>query len=141
MAELNLVEKVIVLEGVDLMSSLSPDQMASIAMIATEVQYPPGRAIFEEKKCVEAVYVVVSGSVELSRGGEPLDTAGPGAMLGGWALLDEDCRSTVGAKTLEDTHLLRVGREEFRDLMADNVDIAVQLLSALAKQFGKLVEQ
>jgi CRP-like cAMP-binding protein len=141
MAELNLVEKVIALEGVELMGSLGPDQMASIAMIATEVQYPPGRVILEEAKPVDALYVVVDGSVELTRGGEPLDTAGPNTVLGVWALLDEHDQTVFAATAREDTRLLRIGREEFYDLLADNSDITAGILSTLAKRFRRLVEQ
>jgi CRP-like cAMP-binding protein len=141
MAELNLVEKVIALEGVELMSSLGPDQMASIAMIATEVEYPPGRAILEEGKPVDALYVVVDGSVELTRGGESLDAAGPNSVLGVWALLDENDQTVLAATAHEDTRLLRIGREEFYDLLADNSDITAGILSTLAKRFRKLVEQ
>ena len=36
MAELNIVEKVIALEGVDLLKNLSPDQLSRIASIAGE---------------------------------------------------------------------------------------------------------
>ena len=45
MAELNIVEKVIALEGVDLLNGLQPDQLARIASIATEVRLAPGPPI------------------------------------------------------------------------------------------------
>ena len=41
MVELNLVEKVIALEGVELFGRLAPDQLSRIAMIASEVRLPP----------------------------------------------------------------------------------------------------
>ena len=41
MAELSLVEKVIALEGVDLLAGLTPEQLANIATIATEAEFPP----------------------------------------------------------------------------------------------------
>ncbi len=39
MSELNLVEKVIALEAVELFKTLTPDQLARIASIATEVSF------------------------------------------------------------------------------------------------------
>jgi hypothetical protein len=41
MAELNIVEKVIALEGVELLQSLTPEQLSRIASIAKEVKYLP----------------------------------------------------------------------------------------------------
>ena len=39
MPELNIVEKVIALEGVELLSNLTPDQLARIGSIAQEVKF------------------------------------------------------------------------------------------------------
>jgi CRP-like cAMP-binding protein len=141
MAELNFLERVIALEGVELLSGLEPEQMASIAMITTELHYPPGRVVQEEGHPVDAIHIVVDGSVELTRGGEPVDTAGANTVLGVWALWDEDERAPFGATAREDTQLLRIGREEFYDLLADNSDITAAILSKLVKRFEKLVGQ
>ncbi len=45
MAALNIIEKVIALEGVDLLKNLSPEQLSHIASIAKEVRYAPGKKI------------------------------------------------------------------------------------------------
>ena len=45
MAELNIIEKVIALEAVDLLKNLSAEQLSRIASIAKEVRYGPGRMI------------------------------------------------------------------------------------------------
>jgi CRP-like cAMP-binding protein len=140
MAELNLVEKVIALEGVELLGTLAPEHVASIAMIATEVQFPPDRVILDAAKPVDALYVILDGSVELSRDGNVLDTAGHNAVLGAWALFDEDDPIPLAARSVEDTHLLRIGRDDFYDLLADNSDITSAVFSTLVKRFRKLVE-
>jgi hypothetical protein len=49
MAELNIVEKVIALEAVDLLKNLSPDQLSRIASIAKEITVPAGSAILEDE--------------------------------------------------------------------------------------------
>jgi CRP-like cAMP-binding protein len=140
MAELNLVEKVIALEGVELLGVLSPDHMASIAMIATEVQVPPGGVILDAAKPVDALYVILDGSVELVRDGSVLDTAGQNAVLGAWALFDEDDPLPLTARATHDTHLLRISRDDFYDLLADNSDITSAIFSTLVKRFRQLVE-
>jgi CRP-like cAMP-binding protein len=139
MAALNIVEKVIALEGVELLKNLTPEQLSRIASIAREVKYPPNKVILDPKTPVDALLVVVDGAVELSRNGDVLHTAGQNEVLGAWALFDDD-PMPVTAKTVEDTHLLRIGRDDFYDLLSDNAEITAAIFSTLVKRFRKLVE-
>jgi signal-transduction protein with cAMP-binding, CBS, and nucleotidyltransferase domain len=141
MTELNLVEKVIALEGVDLLAGLTAEQLAGIASIATEADFPPGRTILDAARPVDALYVIMDGSVELSRGGEALDVAGRNAVLGVWALFDENDPLRLGAKAREDTRLLRIGRDDFYDLLADDSEITAAVFSALAARFRRLASE
>jgi CRP-like cAMP-binding protein len=141
MSELNIVEKVIALEGVELLHNLTPDQLARIGSIAQEVRFPPDRIVLEADKPVDGLYVIVDGSVELARNGEALTTAKQNDVLGAWALFDENDPMPVTARTLEDTRMLRIARDDFYDLLADNSEITSAIFSTLVKRFRKLVEQ
>jgi CRP-like cAMP-binding protein len=141
MPELNLVEKVIALEAVPLFENLGPEQLTEIAGIAHEVQFPPRKPVLEDSKLPDSLYIILDGSVELRRGGEALYTARQNEVLGAWALFDEDDPMPVTAQTLEDTRLLRVGRDDFYDLLADNSEITSAIFSTLVRRFRKLVEQ
>src|SRR5579883_3029780 len=103
MPELNIVEKVIALKGVELFRGLSPEQLARI--------------------------------------GEVLTVARQNDVLGAWALFDENDAMPVTARTLEDTRLLRIGRDDFYDLLSDNSEITSAIFSTLVGRFRKLVEQ
>jgi CRP-like cAMP-binding protein len=140
MAELNIVEKVIAMEGVELFKNLNADQLSRIASIAREVKHPRGKVLLEPSKPMDALLVVVDGSVELARGGEVLHVAKQNDVLGAWALFDDD-PMPVTATTVEDTRLLRIGRDDFYDLLSDNVEITAAVFSTLVKRFRKLVEQ
>lgn len=140
MAELNLVEKVIALEGVELLGSLTPEQLSRVAAIATEVRHRPEKVILEPAQPLDSLYVVLDGAVELSRNEQPLHVARQNEVLGAWALFDDD-PMPVTAKTLEDTHLLRISREDFYDMLGDNVEITAAVFATLVKRFRKLVEQ
>ena len=140
MAELNIVEKVIALEAVELLKNLSPEQLSRIAAIAREVKHPPGKVVLDPKQPLDALYVIVDGAVELSRGADVLHTAGQNEVLGAWALFDDD-PMPFSAKTVEDTRLLRIGRDDFYDLLSDNVEITAAIFSTLVKRFRKLVGQ
>ncbi len=140
MAELNIVEKVIALEGVELMRNLTPEQLARIGTIAREVKYPPGKTVLEPDKPLDALYVIVDGAVELSRGGDVIHTARQNDVLGAWALFDQE-PMPVTARTVEDTRMLRITREDFYDLLADNSEITSAIFATLVQRFRKLVEQ
>jgi CRP-like cAMP-binding protein len=139
MAELNIVEKVIALEAVELLQSLTPEQLSRIAAIAKEVQYLPDKVVLQNEQPMDALYVILDGSVELSRNGQRLHVARQNEVLGAWALFDEEPMPVL-ARTLEDTKLLRIGRDDFYDLLSDNLEIAASIFSTLVKRFRKLIE-
>lgn len=140
MPQLNIVEKVIALEGVELLKSLTPDQLSRIASIAKQVHLMPEKVVLRPDQPLDALYVILDGAVELSRSGVVLHVARQNEVLGAWALFDEEPMPVV-AKTLEDTKLLRIARDDFFDLLSDNLEIAASVFSTLVKRFRKLVEQ
>ncbi len=140
MAELNIVEKVIALEGVDLLSSLQPEQLARIASISSEVRYAPGKVILDPSTPLDALFVVLDGRVSLAREGEEIHVAGQNDVLGAWALFDSE-PLPVTATATEDVRLLRIGRDDFYELLSDNVEITTAVFSTLVKRFRKLVGQ
>ncbi len=141
MPGLNIVEKVIALEGVELMANLTSEQLARIGSIANEVSYLPGRAVLDAGKPLDALFVVVEGAVELSREGEVLATVRPNEVLGAWALFEDNDPMPFTARATEDTRLLRIAREDFYDLLSDNTEITSAIFSTLVRRFRKLVEQ
>ena len=140
MSELNIVEKVLALEAVDLLNKLTPDQLARIASIAKEIRYAPGKVILEPDKPLDALYVVLDGAVEMKRGEEILTVARQNDVIGAWALFDPE-PMPVAATTTEDVRLLRIGRDDFYDLLSDNSEITAAILTALVKRFRQLVQQ
>ncbi len=138
--ELNIIEKVIALEGVDLLKNLNPDQLSRIATIAREVRYPAGKTIVEPEKALDSLFVILDGEVEISQKGNPLTVAKQNDVVGAWALFDSD-PMPVTAKTLGDTKLLRISRDDFYDLLSDNMEITAAIFSMLVKRFRQLVQQ
>lgn len=72
MPELNIIEKVIALEGVELLRNLNPDQLSRIATIAREVRYPAGKVILRPDTNLDSLYVILDGSVEIGQKNGPL---------------------------------------------------------------------
>jgi CRP-like cAMP-binding protein len=139
MAELNVVEKVMALEGVEILKDLTPDQLAKVAAIARELTLPGGRVILDPRRPVDALCVVLDGRVGISRYGEELYAATQNEVLGAWALFDSEPMS-ITATTLEETRLLRIGRDDFYDLLADHREITQMLFKTMVARFRKLAE-
>jgi CRP-like cAMP-binding protein len=140
MAELNIIEKVIALEAVDLLKNLSAEQLSRIASIAKEISYPPGKLILGPDTTIDALLVILEGAVSISREGIELHIAHQHEVLGAWALFDPEPMS-VTAKTIEDTRVLSIGRDDFYDLLSDNTEITASIFAMLVKRFRQLVER
>ena len=134
MPKLNIVEKVIALEGVEVFADLTPDQMARIAVVTREVQFAPGEWIVDGSKGMDALYVLMDGSVELRHGEEPLSRVGPGHVIGMWAIFEDGGLMPVTARALEDTRMLRIDREDFYELLSDHAEITSAMFSTLVKR-------
>jgi len=139
MPELNIVEKVIALEGVDLLKNLKPDQLARIASIAKEVAFPPGSVVLDPTKALDALYVILDGAVEITTQDGGSTRAGQNDVLGAWALFDPEPLN-VTATAVDNAKLLRIARDDFYDLLSDNMEITASIFSMLVKRFRQLVE-
>lgn len=139
MPELNIVEKVIALEAVDLLRNLKPDQLARIASIATEETHPPGYVILDANRTPDALYVILDGSVEITTAENVSTKAGPNDVLGAWALFDTE-PLRVTARATESCKLLRISREDFYELLSDNMEITASIFSMMVKRFRQLVD-
>ena len=135
---LTVIEKVMVLQTVDVFSEVSTEQLSHLAMISEEVSFPDGEAIYGEGDASNAMYLVLEGRVRLHRGDLEVTVAGAHEPFGTWALFDEEPRVT-SATPLEDVHLLRIDKEDFIDLLADHVEITQGILKAMVKGLRGLV--
>ncbi|MCL4794435.1 MAG: cyclic nucleotide-binding domain-containing protein [Bryobacteraceae bacterium] len=140
MQDLNIVERVIALENVELLRGLSPDQLARVAAIARQEHAPPGKVLLTPEGPLEAMYVIMDGSVELLQDGVPLEVARQNEVVGSWALLD-NAPLPVTARAVEDTTLLRIARDDFYELLSDNTEIVSAIFSTLVRRFRALLEQ
>ena len=136
---LTVIEKVIFLQNVDAFSEVSTEHMAYLAAIAEEQSIPKDGVIYKEEDSADGMYLVLDGRIRLQRRGVEISTVGSQEAFGTWSLFDEEPR-VVTATTLEETRLLRIGREDFIDLLSDHVHITQGILKAMAKRLRSLIE-
>jgi CRP-like cAMP-binding protein len=137
---LTVVEKVLLLQGVDVFSAVSTEQLAHLAAISEEIERSVGTTIYREADPSDAMYIVLAGEVRLHRAEAAVTTATAGAAFGTWALFDDEARVT-SATTTQDSRLLRIYKEDFIELLADNVEITQGVLKAVVRRLRGLVER
>lgn len=130
---ISTVEKVLFLRGAELFASLSGEDLARIALLADEDTRVAGEEVFHEGDVADALYVVVEGRVRVLRAGSLVAELGEREVFGEMALLDPAPRSaTIQAAT--DAVLLRIRREDFQDLLAEELEVARAVIRVLARR-------
>lgn len=137
---LTVVEKVIFLQNIDVFSEVPTEQLASLAAIAEEVSYLKSDVIYRENEYSDALYLVLDGRVRLHRDDKDIAVAENKEAFGTWALFDEEVR-LVTATAEEDSRLLRIDREDFVDLLADQVQIAQGVIRTVARRLRNLIDR
>lgn len=133
-----IVERVLLLQNVDLLSAARTDDLAVLASIAEEIRYREGEIVFEEGQPADALYVVIQGELALTRDGEEVDRVGENSALGAWDLIESAPR-VFSSRAAAETLLLRVDRQDFYDLLLDYPELSQSMLKAMVRRFRKLV--
>jgi CRP-like cAMP-binding protein len=134
-----VVEKVLLLQNVDLLSASRTEDLAVLAAIAEEVLYPQGAQIFEEGQLADGLYVVIRGELVLTQDGKEMSRIGERSALGAWDLIEGGPR-VFGTYAALETLLLRVERQDFDDLLMDYPELGQSILKGLVRRFRRLVK-
>lgn len=138
METLSTLDRAIKLQKVELFSELETELLALLGSIAEQVYVEPGDKIVEQGSALDALNVVLAGSIQMSRDDKALFTVGEGDTIGNWALFDRQ-PSVVTATAMEPSWLLKIDREEFYDLLADHSEMTRELFFALFKRVRSLL--
>ncbi len=131
------IETVFLLQQVDVLRDARSAHLALLGSIAQEEDADTGTILAREGEPPDALYVVIRGEVTLKGPGGELSLT-DGESFGTWALVD-DVPSLVEASAARPTRLLRIGREDFLDLLADHPELAIGMLQGLARRLRSLV--
>ena len=120
------------LERLPLFADLTRHELQSIARLFKDRRFPKGETVVKEGSGGAAFYVIESGEVTVTIGGDPRATLGPGDYFGEIALIDEGVRiATVTATEALVCYGLTLW--ELRPLVEANGVIGWKLLQTLAK--------
>jgi len=131
------LEKVLLLQDIELFSQVTLEQLSYLAAITQEITVPKGRQLYTEGDLPDGLYILVSGSVLMRRAEREIDRILPNGTFGVWALFDDEPRLAT-AETIEESRLLFVPREDFYDVLSDHVEIVAGLFKHLVRRLRKL---
>ncbi len=134
---LTVIEKVIFLQNVDVFSEVPSEQLAFLAAIAEEIACGENEALYQEEAPSDSMYLVLDGKVRLHRGDTEVTVAGAREAFGTWALFDDEPR-VVAATALVDSNLLRIDKDDFIEVLADNIQITTGVLKAIVRRLRAL---
>lgn len=137
---MTIVEKVLFLQDIQVFEHTSTEDLSFIAAITEEVWPKSGTFIFKQGEPSDAMYLVLDGQVRLTRQGQEVMIAGTKEAFGTWALFDDELR-VVTAEALTESHLLRIDKEDFLELLADHTDITQSVLKSLSKRLRNIIER
>jgi len=134
---MTIIERVLLLQGVDLLSLVNSEQLSYIAMIGEEVTVEPGTVLFREGDPPTGLYVVISGAITVSRGKNVIQRIGLNGSLGVWGLFDDQPQIAT-ATAEEPTRLFYVSRTGFYEVLSNHVDIVQSIFKQLVGRLRRL---
>jgi CRP-like cAMP-binding protein len=119
------------LDGLDLFTSLSSEEVDSLARRVEVVTWEAGTLVFAEGDRGDSCYVIHRGQVKLTRrlaDGQPIALAqvGQGAIVGELALFAPGGRS-ASMQVLEETEAVAISREDLMAILLGNAQAAVSM--------------
>jgi serine/threonine protein phosphatase PrpC len=119
-------QKIRLLQHISLFRDLSYQEMLQLLSLTQEVNAIKDQVLIKEGESGEELYILLSGSVEVSAENVNITVLGPGSQFGELSLVDDRPRSAT-IKALETSRLLVLRRSDFRQLTRTG-DLAPKLL-------------
>ena len=116
-----------------LFARCSRREVADIASIAAEREFPAGEELIREGESGRSFYVLLDGTVEISRGSENLGTRSAGDFLGEIALLARSAR-TASVTTTSQVKALVISDRAFRSLLGRQPELQLKVLEAMGER-------
>ena len=128
------------LQNTVLFRSLKPLEIKLVDGLMHERRYLSNEIVFDEGEEGQALYLVMSGHVQISRthsrGRQIVGELGPGNFFGDMALLDNSPRSAQ-VRALDACELAVFFRDDFVALMETDAVIGYKISLALARHIGQ----
>lgn len=131
------MDKTKLLAQVPLFAHLDGRALAQLASMVDEVDVGAGTVLMTEGRSGSEFFVILEGSVEVTRGGNHLRSLGAGEFLGEIALVDHGPRTATATATSA-CRLLVLAHREFDSMIDNNPAVRAAVFQALAERVRSL---
>jgi CRP/FNR family transcriptional regulator, cyclic AMP receptor protein len=101
---------------------------------------PTGLVLFREGEPGKEMYILMQGTAEISVGGDVVEMATPGALLGEMALVDSSARSAT-VITRSDCKFVAVDGKQFDLLVRESPEFARHVMTVMANRLRTMNER
>jgi hypothetical protein len=137
---LGTMDRILFLRQVPIFSNLAPEDLASIAEIATERLFPPGEYLCREGEMGEELFVIVEGQVRVAKDSNgtlrTLRVLQTGEQIGELAILREQPRSASVIAEGSNVRALVLGGDALQAILRDRPEVALAMLASLAQRLS-----
>jgi len=145
--ETSIPEKILRLKKINIFEGLSASELAAIASVTEELEYPVGDIVIREGEAGETMFLIMKGNVSVIKGegeegGREIELAriGTGDYFGEMALFEDAVRSAT-IRTAEDSRFLVLHKQEFNEIVREYPQIALHICKALSSRMRQLHEK
>lgn len=134
----SLVEKAIIIKKIYIFDGLSLEELKLVAEVCEEVFYNKDEVVIREGDCSDALFLILSGSVNIVKGQNTskkfiLNTLEKGDYFGEMSMFDGEPHSAT-VVTLEDSHFLLIRKEHLFDIIDIVPEIAFGIIKVLSQR-------
>ncbi len=119
------------LRKVPLFAKLDRRELDALGLLATELSFPPGQVLLRQGDRAYEMYIVLDGTLEVTRDDVYIADIGPGGFAGEMALLTDSPRNAT-VTTKSDVRLLHIDARSLQNLLQSIPQIAVKMLPIVA---------
>ncbi|MBI4819118.1 MAG: cyclic nucleotide-binding domain-containing protein [Deltaproteobacteria bacterium] len=136
----SILDKVFLLQNVQLFRALTVDELTAVAAVTTEGHAGPREVVYAEGTEGNSLYVITSGEIQLLRAGKLLLTLQPGESFGQTSILDGGLRPVTAKCGDEGVDYVRLDRQDLIDLLMDRPALLSGLFVELGSRIRELIE-
>lgn len=127
------------LVNIPVFAGISPEIFYKMEQAIKERKYFKGELIFKEGDPGNAFYIIKSGAIEILKGDQDknrqirLAIRGAGDFFGEMSLLEDSPRFAY-ARAVRDSVVLEIARDDFKNLVAKNPPMAMEVMGVLSSR-------
>jgi len=124
-------EKIDFLKNVDLLNFYDRLTLEKVVTNCEEISLGTGEVLFEEGSLENAMYLILSGELIVSKGNKQIASLGAGQYLGEMSLIESKPRS-ASVKAIRDSVLLEIDETQFNQFLASEPKALLAMMRTLS---------